>query len=1267
MAAGSPQMAQTNPSAAARSSNTLLSRLLSPFAPVREGEAATALLMFAYSFLAMTGYNILKPVTRGLFISNLGADNLPWVQFSAGIVIGLIMQAYTRSIAVVPRRWTIPVTLAGMVGLLVLFYVFFSGFGDARAVAVAFYLYGLILGILLISQFWTLANDVYDPRQAKRLFGFVGAGASLGGATGAALTAFLVERVGVNLMLLVSAAILVGCIFIVVLVLRREEKAGTTDASKTGEESGVSGGEALRLLRSSRHLQIIALVIAFAAIGAAIIEQQLNMATAEAKGAQNTGAVTAFLAQITVYLSIIGFVIQVTLTSRIHRYLGIGFALLILPVSLGTTGLLMLLNGALWTAGLARVLDTSLRYTVDKTTREILFLPLPAELKYRAKPFIDVTVDRFAKGLGALMILVLIKDWGLNLTWQQLSLASLTMMALWVAFAMRARREYMAAFRRSIEQRQVEAAEVRLDTADLSTIETLVGELAQPDPRRVIYAIDLLESLDKRQLVTPLLLFHESPEVRARALRVAEAAGPGGVEKWLAAAERALKDTDGEVRLAAVRAVAAIRREGAAISMRPYLTSSDPQLVVTAATVLAGSADPGDVSKAEQVLRQLAADTRDQQVHVRLAVATALGQVPNPTFRPLLVPLMYDADLDVARAAIRSAGKLEASDYLFVPPLVSLLRNRLLKPDARQVLVAYGDGVIDLLAYFLRDRNEDPWVRRHVPSTLALIPTQKAMDVLVSALEDADGFVRYKAGAAIGRLRQTHPELRIDEKAVERQLVQETTRAFNVLTLHHNLFVTPSTRPGADGELDKDSLLARALREKHERAVDRVFRLLALVHPPADVHAVQAALRQGDARARASAAEYFDNLLKGDIRRRVMLLVEDMPADERIRKGNVLYKTRVRDVEDTVAQLVHDDDQVVASAAIHLVEGRRMWTLADDLEHVLAHRDVRDWFVFEAASWALAGYRMPSERRRQLWLEPLPAVELADRLRRIQLFEFVSVDELFRIASLGRQVRHENGRMLYEEGAAPASLQFLLDGRVVARRESGDTEEIGAPASLALEEELEGAPMRTSIHAVDTAICLSLTTEEFLSLLSENVEIAQGIFRMLIDTRGLPEWKTVMHGRLDAEIAEKAKTGLHPMDRVLLLQSSPLLARATAPQLLKLAAVGRSATLQPGKNPLEGTSDAAILVVLSGAVKVTRAGHSPEIAEAGDAIGIYETLGGVPLDVSLEVTSEGSALRFDRAHLFDLLADHIDLLQGIFSGLLRARMARAVRAEAHVH
>ncbi len=172
----------------------MLARLLRPIVQFRDGEAATGLLMFLYSFLAMTSYNIIKPISKSEFIGSLGADDLPWVTFAMGVMIGVIMQGYTRVIALVPRRSMIPVTQVGIAAMLLLFWVLFTFIG-ADWVAVAFYIVVQILAILLISQFWTLANDVYDPRQAKRIFGFIGGGASLGGATGAGLTAFLV-RVG---------------------------------------------------------------------------------------------------------------------------------------------------------------------------------------------------------------------------------------------------------------------------------------------------------------------------------------------------------------------------------------------------------------------------------------------------------------------------------------------------------------------------------------------------------------------------------------------------------------------------------------------------------------------------------------------------------------------------------------------------------------------------------------------------------------------------------------------------------------------------------------------------------------------------------------------------------------------------------------------------------------------------------------------------------------------------------------------------------------
>jgi AAA family ATP:ADP antiporter len=1223
----------------------VVARLLKPFVQLRSGEAATALLMFAYSFLAMAGYNMIQPVTRGLYIQNVGDRNLPWIQLGAGITIGFIMQGYTRVITRVPRRWMIPITLSAISVLMAAFYAMFGAWPGNRGVASGFYLFGLIVGILLISQFWTLANDVYDARQAKRIFGFIGAGASLGGYAGSKATEEILERIGNNVfpVLLVSAALLAVCTFTAWAIIGREPNAGRSDASKTGEERGVSRSEAIRLLRSSRHLQTIAMVIGFAAIGAAIIEQQLNMAATQQKGAANVGAVTAFLSEIRQYTSLIGFVIQILLTSRIHRYLGIGFALLIIPVVDASTGLLMLLTGALWTSGLARVMDTSLRYTVDKTTREILFLPLPVDVKYQAKPFIDVTVDRLAKAVGALILLVLVQPWGLGLSWPQLSYAGLTMMAIWATFALTARREYLQSFRRSIEQQTVKPSDIRLESADLSSIETLVTELAHPDPRRVIYAIDMLDALDKRQLVTPLLLHHSSAEVRTRALHVAKASGPDGAERWLPTVEQALTDEDGEVRLAAARALATIHGGSAADVMRPFLASPDPNLVITAAAALASSDSEADVAAAEGTFKWYASDTRAAAANLRQQVARALGLVQNARLRSLLVPLMHDPDHFVARAAIDSARTIAGDDFLFVPTLVSLMRNRRLKRAARQALVGYGEAVVAPLAYFMSDQEEDIWVRRHVPEALALIPTSSSTAALISALDAPDGFLRFKAVAALQRLRRDHPELTVDRSVIERHVLHEARRAFDTLTLYTNLFVV--------GELNPDSLLARALREKRGHALNRTLRLLSLVHPAGDIAAVQSSLAMADARTRSGAIELLDNLLAGEVRKRVMLLVDEMPSDERVRKGNALYKTRPRDIEDTLAQLIHDENQVISAAAIAVVEERRLWSLSADLEHVLAHRDPRDWYCFEAASWALAAERMPIDRRKQLWQEPLPAVELADRLRQLAIFRFTSVDELFRIASVGRQVRHETGRVIYESGAAPESLQLLLDGRVSV---NGPGEELVPPSPLAFEAVLEGRPVASDILALEPSICLSLTTDEFLSVLAENVELTEGLFHWIIESRKLQSRGAVSYGELTPETKRKMDAGLQPVERALLLRASPLLSRATSAQLLRLAGLALPVSFKAGSLPFAGYAEPGMLALLTGVVEVRSTDGRTERAAQGDIIGVLETLGGLPLNQTIVAVSDGTALRFNRSDLFDLFADDTTLVQGMASGLLAA-------------
>jgi len=1220
---------------------SVVERILRPFGEIRKEEAASALLMFAYSFLVMTAYNMIKPATRSKFIDALGADNIPYAQLAAGLLIGVLMAGYTWLMARLPRRWALQIIQAAIAALLVAFWYLFQT--RQEWVSVGFYLFGLIFAVLVISQFWTLANVVYDARQAKRLFGFIGGGAPLGGIAGS-LVAKNPQLVGgtVNLLLL-SAPLMVLCLVIVSAIIFRERVEGS---SSTDQEKGAGAARALELLRSSKHLRLIALVISFAAIGAAIIEQQLNMATEAWKGREATDAITSFLGGIQLYTSVIGLLVQVLLTSRIHRLLGVGFALMILPFSLGATAMVMLMNAALWAPSLARVLDQSLRYTVDKTTREILYMPLAAGIKYEAKPFVDVTVDRFAKGLGAVLLLVLIKPWGLGLHWQQVSYASVLMTGLWLFMALRARRGYRNAFRQSIGERTVKPAEVRVAVADLSTVETLVEELAGPEEARVLYAMDLLESLDKRNLITPLLLYHESPAVRVRALSVLSSVRAEAASQWLPAAQRLMADEDPEVRLAAVAALAKMKPGQPVEFLRPFLKDHDPRVAMTAAVYFAQSGVDEDVEAAQAILKGLVSDTRESAIPTRRDLAAAIGAVSGAGLRRLLIPLLGDPAAEVAAEAMRSVRRVGAKDFFFVPTLVSLLRDRRLKSGAREILVNYGEDVLPVLEHFLRDPEEDIWVRRHIPATIAHIPCPQAIDILIRALDEEDGFLRYKAIVGIQRLRRTRPDLVFERGRVEKALLQEASGYSRYRPPFRRLFET-------DG-LPVSTLLARALAEKLGRAVDRTYRLLGTLYPWKDIAAARWAIERGDSRSRAAALEYLDNLLKGSLRKEIIPVLEQQQP-RAVQRADMPPEVP-KEMQESLIQLIYDADEIIAAAAIYMLSALELKNLAGHVEQVLATRDARDWFVFEAASWVLAGFRAPDHRRRILWHEPLPAVEVAEQLRSLPLFASVSVDELFRVAGAGHHLRLEPGKTLYAEGSLPDSVLFLLDGRVTVQSYTGGAREIGAPAALGIQEVLESRPVRETVRTAAASTCLAVGCEEFRTMLADNTDLVPGLFRMLCSDG--PEWtgRVVLKGLGVAHGMSLPAADLRPIDMALALGRVPVFSEVAPEEMLRLAAITEELRLTPGQVVFSEGGPPALLVLIAGGLSLESSqGLAPVGVDELDAVGVCETLAGMPFSRQARVIREGRALRIERDELFDLLAHRTELLQQLFSALFRVR------------
>ena len=254
---------------------------------------------------------------------------------------------------------------------------------------------------------------------------------------------------------------------------------------------------------------------------------------------------------------------------------------------------------------------------------------------------------------------------------------------------------------------------------------------------------------------------------------------------------------------------------------------------------------------------------------------------------------MYDANLDVARAAIESAGTAGRRRF----PVRAAAGLAAAQPPAEvggargaDRLRRGGGRAAGLLHARSRGRQVGPPARA-VDARVAALPA--SVEALLGALDDPDGFIRFKAVAALDRLRRSQSGARRSIAAVvTRHVNTEAARAFNALTLHYNLFVA--------GGLDQRTAAgARADREA-PRALNRTLTLLGLIHAPDDVAAVRHALDRSTMRGCDRAPSNTSTTCsRAKSRKRVMLLIEEMPAEERMRKGNVIYRTRTRDVEDT--------------------------------------------------------------------------------------------------------------------------------------------------------------------------------------------------------------------------------------------------------------------------------------------------------------------------------------------------------------------------------
>lgn len=883
--------------------------LLETLFPLRPGERRLTFALFFHSLFAVGAFITGRAVRDALFLAHLDRSHLAWMYVASALAVALTSLGYAPIAGRVRRD------RSALVGALAFSTLFLLAFAVERTGALWLYyvLYVLVevMGALVLLQFWTLANELFNAREAKRLYGLIGAG----GMVSNVLIGFAVGKValrfGASALLLLCAALLFGTATSS-LVAGRLGRQRMFARAATGKPPRRRSGRA-RWAFASGHLRAVALLAVLTFFTITLVDFQFKVIAAQA----HQGSLDQLAAYFGYFNSVVGVLalaLQLFGTGKILNRAGVVGSLAVLPLSLALGTLSLAIFPALWAASLAKGADTLFRYSINDATTQILYLPVAQGARASAKTFIDGVVKPLAIGLCGLA-LVGYRSW-LGGDPYLLSWLCLGLCGGWLALVARLRPSYLSSLRENLRHRRLDLESARHRVMDGSTSSVLTRALESTDPREVKNALELLPHMENLQLdarVEPLL-DHRLAELRIAAL---EYYARRQEMRFANSIFRKFEDDDPHVRAAAIDAFCSIGRDKAVRSVRPFLTDLAPEVRSAAVTGMIRFGGLDGVLVAAEALKQLIAHPEPV---MRLHAARVLGAIGVTNFYQPVLELMNDRDPPVRKEAIRSAGVLKSPE--FVIPLIYKMQSIETSGEAMEALSAYGSSIVPTLGKVLSNPLEEPIIRRSVGRVLGRLGTAEAVQFIARHLEEPDEELRARLYRALARAVKGRRVVLPDQRPVEQAFARELERAFRALAQSEVLGLGPG--PTSSTPRDKasgaEALLSSALSEKVLHTERRIFLLLAVLYPDADMEQIHGGIRDASisdaARRRANAVELLDNLLDGSFKKKLLPLLEELPRAERLRLAREAMEVPECSREETLAELCRDETAWVRACAI---------------------------------------------------------------------------------------------------------------------------------------------------------------------------------------------------------------------------------------------------------------------------------------------------------------------------------------------------------------